>query len=148
MPVARQARRGALFGRAAVTASSSRLLLLSGLMNLSCRSTRPVTFAPASSSIFSTPSVCSRPLGRSSTSTRRPVSLPGRTTCAISAAKSSSMSSSFWRLLTDWRICELSLRSALTFSLSESATGPLRAAVPTTRPIANARKTAVRDTTW
>ncbi|GAB3843464.1 hypothetical protein GCM10029963_18360 [Micromonospora andamanensis] len=32
--------------------------------------------------------------------------------------------------------------------LSESATGPLSAAVPTTRPIARARKTAVRDTTW
>src|SRR6185312_1086042 len=38
--------------------------------------------------------------------------------------------------------------SALIWFLRLSATGPLSAAVPTTRPMARARKTAVSDTTW
>jgi hypothetical protein len=52
-------------------------------------------------------------------------------------------------MLAIWsRYCWLDLRSALMFSLSASAAGPLSAAVPTTRPMASARNTAVSDTTW
>src|SRR5918997_2837274 len=79
---------------------------------------------------------------------RRPASLPlsraGDTSVAKSCARLSS--SRYWFCWS--RRLLLSVLSASTRSLRLSATGPLSAAVPTTRPIARARKTAVSDTTW
>jgi hypothetical protein len=77
----------------------------------------------------------------------RPASLPLSSVGAISVANCCVLFtwSRYW--FTWSRMLLLSLLSALTCALRVSATGPLSAAVPTTRPMARARNTAVSDTT-
>src|SRR4051812_46108709 len=79
---------------------------------------------------------------------RRPVSLPSSSAGATSEAKSCARFSSSRNWFCWSRRLLLSRLTAVTWSRRLSATGPLSAAVPTTRPMARARKTAVRETTW
>src|SRR5687767_3739312 len=79
---------------------------------------------------------------------RRLASLLSSITGAASLTNCSSRLAWSVRPVTCSRSCMLALRSASTCSPSASAAGPLSAAVPTTRPIASARNTAVSDTTW
>src|SRR5256714_139880 len=129
-------------------ATSSRLSLRSGSVNLSSISTCPVTRAPASLSMSSTRATESPVCGIDSTRTLRPVSLLASRIGAASRVNCSCLpaSASIWVIRS--RYPWFCLASELTWLLSASESGLLSAAVPTTRPIASARQTAVSETTW
>src|SRR5919202_147773 len=127
---------------------SSSSSVLAGAKNLSWISTRPVIFAPASWRFLTTSSTYFVPDCIDSTSTRWPVSLLASTYGAVSVANCSCRLVSSLRWLTWSRYCWFCLRSAFTSACRLSESGPLSAAVPSTSPIASARKTAVNEATW
>src|SRR5262249_23142253 len=108
----------------------------------------PVTRAPASLSMSSTLAAESPLCGIDRTSTLRPVSLPASRIGAASRVNCSCLPASVSSWVICWRYPWFCLASELTWLLSASESGLLSAAVPTTRPIASARKTAVSETTW
>src|SRR5262249_24997388 len=80
--------------------------------------------------------------------TRRFFNLSASMIGAASIANRSWVFASSLSWLTWSRYSWFCLLIPLTWSCSVSTAGPLSAAVPTTRPIASARKTAVSETTW
>src|SRR4051812_41487777 len=141
-----------MLGGAEDSARSSSSKLLAAAVNFSLIVTVPTTLAPAVCSIAATPDAAvltsSSPSPTLTSSTLRLVSLPPSSIGAASVAKPAL----FFSSARDWsrssRSCWFSPVILLTWSLRFSASGPFAAAVPTTRPMASARKTAASDTTW